>query len=241
MLLSASLAHAALSPHILAAESAQDDAGRESAKKLVRIAKDAEVWIDSGKRTVIVGGEVCLREGMLEMFACPQGTKEHESIIAVNTKAYIVHAALLAVNARPGTPVRFDPEYAPASGSEVDVRVVWLGDDGKENTVAAQEWVRNVKTQKAMQHPWIFAGSGFWEDEETGKRYYYAEGGELICVSNFPTATLDVPVASSQANAELLFEAYTERIPPRGTKVKLLLSPKKVAGVDGAAEADKPE
>jgi len=52
-----------------------------------------------------------------------------------------------------------------------------------------------------------------------------AESGDLICVSNFPTATLDVPVKSSQANEELLYEPFTERIPPRDTKVRLVLRP----------------
>ena len=44
------------------------------------------------------------------------------------------------------------------------------------------------KTGKAMTYPWVFAGSRFWTDEETGKQYYQAEGGDFICVSNFGTA-----------------------------------------------------
>ncbi|GIW99335.1 MAG: hypothetical protein KatS3mg111_2668 [Pirellulaceae bacterium] len=50
-----------------------------------------------------------------------------------------------------------------------------------------------------------------------------AEGGDLICVSNFSTATLDVPFESSQVNAGLMFAAFTERIPERGTPVRLVL------------------
>ena len=49
---------------------------------------------------------------------------------------------------------------------------------------------------------------------------------QLTCVSNFPTATLDLPVASSQANADLEFEAFSERIPPLGTKIRLVFQPK---------------
>ena len=74
-----------------------------------------------------------------------------------------------------------------------------------------------------MNHKWIFAGSGFWKDEDTGNENYLAEGGELICVSNFSTATLDLDVQSSQSNEGLLFEAWTERIPPLGTPVRLVL------------------
>jgi hypothetical protein len=34
---------------------------------------------------------------------------------------------------------------------------------------------------------------------------------------------MDLPIPSSVSNEALLFEAFTERIPPRGTKVRLLL------------------
>jgi hypothetical protein len=72
----------------------------------------------------------------------------------------------------------------------------------------------------------VFAGSGFWTDPANGERFYQGDGGDLICVSNFPSATLDLPVPSSQANDSLPFEAFTESIPPRGTPVRLILSVK---------------
>ncbi len=193
---------------------------------LVRIGTDDAVWIHPQRKLVVVEGEVAFREGFLEMFACPKGTKEHESLVAVNSKAYVVHAALLAVGAVPGEPVQFVPEYRPASGTIIDIYVLWRDAEGKKHSVRAQEWVRNTKTQKPMEQDWVFAGSGFWTDEETGTRHYYAEQGDLICLSNFSTATLDLPIASSQSNDQLLFEAFTERVPPRGTKVRLVLIPR---------------
>lgn len=195
--------------------------------KLVRLAKDYDLWIDPRRKLVVVDGRVCLREGQLEMFACPRGTKEHESIIAVDCRSQFVHAALLAVGAEPGRPVQFDPEYAPATGSVIDIFVLWVDQQGGRHKVRAQDWVRNIKADKAMQYDWVFAGSGFWTDEQTGERAYYADGGDMICVSNFSTAMLDVPVASPQDNADLLFAAFTDRIPPLGTRVRLVLIPKK--------------
>ena len=192
--------------------------------------KPYQVWIDVKKKVVYVDGYVSLNEGMLEMFACPQGTKEHESIVAVYSSAQVVHAALLAVGAKPGHPVRWDPKFEPAAGTEIDIEVHWRDEADKWHKLRAQEWVQewghDLKTKQPMSHAWVFAGSGFWEDEETGDQYYMAEGGELICVSNFSTATLDLPVESSQANQGLLFEANTEKIPPIGTPVRLVLKPK---------------
>lgn len=76
---------------------------------------------------------------------------------------------------------------------------------------------------RPMTAHWIFTGSGF--DEIDGQRAYRAEMGDLICVANFASATLDVSVESGQGNDDLLFEAYTEHIPPIGTEVTLELIP----------------
>ncbi|NOY40784.1 MAG: hypothetical protein GXP26_02955 [Planctomycetes bacterium] len=184
------------------------------------------VWVDLQKKLVFVDGYISLQEGMLEMFACPAGTKEHESIVAVYSSAQVVHAALLAVGAEVGTPVQFNPEFKPPTGTEIAVEVRWQDKAGEWQSIEAQQWITDIKTGKPMDHPWVFAGSGFYKDEETGEKYYMAEGGELICVSNFSTATLDIPAESSQVNDGLLFEANAAKIPPLGTPVRLVLTPK---------------
>jgi hypothetical protein len=104
--------------------------------------------------------------------------------------------------------------------------VLWKDKDGKKHSTRAQQWIRHVKSGKPMPHSWVFAGSGFWFDEQTKEKHYLAEGGDVICVSNFSSALLDLPISSSQANADLLFEAFTDHIPPRGTKVRLVLMPR---------------
>ena len=195
------------------------------ASGLVRLARDGDVWVDPKKKLVVADGEIVLREGQLEMFACPKGTKEHESVVAVNSKAQYVHAGLLAVGAKAGRPVQFQPEYRAATGTEISVWVLWTDAEGKRHKVRAQDWVKDVRTGKSLEFPWVFAGGGFWTDETTGEKYYSGDAGDFVCVSNFPSATLDLPVQSSQANAELMFAALTERIPPLGTKVRLVFIP----------------
>src|SRR5437588_6725568 len=92
---------------------------------LVKVSPTGDVWLDTKRKAVVVDGQVCLREGQLEMFACPKGTKEHESVLSLNCQAEELHAGLLAAGAKPGTPVKFDPEYKPASGQIVDIYVLW--------------------------------------------------------------------------------------------------------------------
>jgi hypothetical protein len=195
----------------------------KGAKKLP---KPDEVWVDAKNKQVLVDGYVSLREGYLEMFACLVGTKEHESIVAVRSRAHPIHAALLAIGARSGTPVQYVPEFRPPTGTEIEVEVRWLDKDSKWKSARAQEWILNTETKKPMDQPWVFAGSGFWQDPDTGKNIYMAESGDLICVSNFTTAMLDVPIQSSQANDGLIFEANSDEVPELGTPVRLVLTPK---------------
>lgn len=196
--------------------------------ELVRLSKTNDIWLDTKRKAVVIDGEVCLREGNLEMFACPRGTKEHESIVSLRCQPSEAHAGLLAAGAKPGKPVRFDPKYEPASGDVIDIYVLWRDEKGGKHQARAQQWVKNVKTEKPMEFDWVFAGSGFWKDED-GKEHYQANGGDFICVSNFPSAMLDLPIESSQANGELMFHALTENIPPKGTKVRLVMIPRKKA------------
>lgn len=207
-------------------------------KALTRLSPDEEVWIDPMRKIVVVNGKVCLRRGPLELFACPRGTKEHESVVSVNAKAQTIHVGLLAIGAMQGSPVRFAPKYKSATGTEVDIWILWKDKDGVNQKLPAQQWIRNVKTGKAMTERWVFAGSGFYVDEMTGKKYYQADGsGDFICVSNFSTATLDLPVQSSAEAADLLYESFTERIPARDTQIRLVLIPRIKAPKDDGSGA----
>lgn len=191
---------------------------------LTRLSPREEVWIDAVRKEVIVGGRIAIDRGPIEFLACPEGTKEHESIVATRASARLVHAALLAIGLEPGSPVSFDPAYVAATGPRVLVRVRWTKPDGSRDTADVRSWVRNVQTGEPLDADWVFAGSSFWTDPAEGKEYYQADGGDLICVSNFPTATLDLPVESSQSNDALVFEAFEGRVPPRDTAVELILS-----------------
>src|SRR5437867_3350916 len=66
---------------------AEPSAPADAPEGLTRLSKTGEVWIDKKRNAVIADGQVCLREGQLEMFACPKGTKEHEAVVSLNCKA----------------------------------------------------------------------------------------------------------------------------------------------------------
>ncbi len=183
------------------------------------------IWVDRAKGRVYLDGYVAMQDGPLEMFACPMGTKEHESVIGSLARSSEVHAALLAVGAQPGTPVAYLPRFVPATGQRIRVWVCYWDDQGKFQVSDARRWVKKAGTKTHMEPDWVFAGSGFWKDPSNGREYYRADSGDMICVSNFSSAMMDVPIASSAEADQLQYVPFSERIPQVGTPVRLVLVP----------------
>lgn len=180
------------------------------------------------RRRVILRTKVCLREGVLEGLLTIEAKKEHEYIVAIDADALLIHTALLAAGARQGQPVQFDPVYKPATGTRIRVLVRYeVG--GVQIERPAQEWIRYVDTTKSLKHDWVFAGSKLFSDvDDPQKKYYLANQGDVICVSNRDIAMLDLPIESPDADPRaggLFFEAFSERIPPVGTPVEVILEP----------------
>jgi hypothetical protein len=276
----------------VADDSAKTDAKSSAETNEFRpLNKNKTVLLDAKGKRLLLKSQVVLREGLLEMLVCLKQTKEHESLLSVDAQAQMIHAGLLALGAHAGAPVRWQPEYQPATGQQIDIFFSWTDSEGKLRRVPAQSWVRHatrryyveklenlpvgfrlpddselkwdskhkellwyghmdeaqknaclkLSSDKAfrkaiqsifeqsqirpMKNFWVFAGSQFLTDEKTGEKFYQAEAGDLICVANFASATLDLSINSSATNDDLMFEAYTENIPPVGTEVTVELIP----------------
>lgn len=266
-------------------------AAAKSKDQLIKLNEQGTVMLDRVGKRVLLKTTVVNREAILEFLCCLTKTREHESILGLDAKAMTVHAALLAIDAKAGSPVRFRPKYQAPQGQEIEVFLQWRDAKKKLHRVPAQHWIQSSSRRffgeplkqkpadlkipkrselqydqitkeliwfgqmsekqkttlmtwskdedyqralkklfersqvKEMQAKWVFAGSGFFKDEETGQEHYLAEGGEVICVANFPQAMLDLATRSSAQEAELLYEAATDRIPPLGTEVTVELIP----------------
>ncbi|GIW85223.1 MAG: hypothetical protein KatS3mg107_0883 [Gemmataceae bacterium] len=193
----------------------------------------AEIGVVDGKKKVIRVGlvcEVCLREGPLEVFLCKKGTKEHEAIVRVDADAQFLHAALEAAGAKPGKPTQFvnptteQPEYKPATGDKIKV-LVHYRHRGQTRTHPAQEWIWDRNKKMALPYDWVFAGSVTIVDPDTGRKFYGANSGDIISISNFPYSLLEIPAEISKDDANLTYEARTAQIPPLWSKVWVILQP----------------
>lgn len=209
------------------AKSAKEPTAKaKSEPKKVQAGKSVWLEIQDGRRRVVIEAAVCLREGQLEQLLCRKQTKEHEAILAADVDARDIHKALLAAGAKPGSTVRYQPTYQPPTGSRIKITLRY-DKNGQTVTVPAREWILNSRTKKDLDHDWVFAGSQFVENSQEKDKppFYTANSGDVICVSNFETAMLDLPINSPKDNSDLSFEAHTGRIPPMGTKVLVILEP----------------
>jgi hypothetical protein len=192
------------------------------------------LWLDGNNKHVVLKARVVLREGVLEHLLCLKGTKEHEAILATDAVPYQIHALLLRVGAKQGHPVRFAPKFEPPSGTPIAIELRWQ-QDGKVHQADARQWVKDEKANKPLAIDWVFAGSDFYDDPVTKTRRYAADDGDLFTVANFGNAILDLPISSSANDAERAFFANTDKIPPLGTDVFLLMGPRS----DGAGSTSK--
>lgn len=193
-----------------------------------------ELSMDKKPVRVLVAGEVCLIRGPLEVFLTRTDTKEHEAIVRTKLDARLIHAALVACGAKPGTPARFvddatgKVQFRPATGTPVRVEVHYHK-DGKAHAHPAQDWVRDKDKNKPLAYGWVFAGSRFLknEDRPNDPPYYTANSGEVATIANFGDAMLDLAAEVSKDDSSLLYEAWTERIPPLLSGVWVTMQPVK--------------
>jgi hypothetical protein len=217
-----------LEPSVKPAAPPKDKGQKAEAVRKVELARNIFLEVEGKKgekRRVVVSASVCLQRGALELLMTRKDTKEHEAVLSADIDARELHKALLLAKARPGSPVKYDPKYQPATGQRIKITVVYEV-KGKRHTHPAQEWVLESATKKTLKVDWVFAGSKLVPNPlDPKKPLFLANDGDLVCVSNFETALLDLPIKSSKANSELSFEANTPRIPPVGTKVSVVFEP----------------
>src|SRR5260370_33495138 len=133
---------------------ADEKPGRDDAPKVkpadgvedsaVPLNKNGTVLLDKKGKRILLKAHVALRKGTLEMLCCLKQTKEHESILSLDARAQEVHAGLLLIDARPGKPVQYNPEYQPPTGQKIEIFVNWTDETGKAHRAAAQSWVRQA-------------------------------------------------------------------------------------------------
>lgn len=212
----------------LSPAAAQDTRPSQSTTRPAMVAYQRGIRIDWQNRHVEADGQVILREGPLELFACSPGTREHESIVCIDGNPLHLFQAMGLIGITPGRPSRFDPDsrrYFPASGDPVEIEVRYLL-DGRIHIERIERWMRRVGPENKPDArpeleplPWVFAGS-----YTTSEGVFTAKTeGTVIALVDFSSSLVALPEYHSDSNAELWLAPAAERIPPIGTRCTLIL------------------
>ncbi|MDM8007679.1 MAG: YdjY domain-containing protein [Phycisphaerae bacterium] len=186
------------------------------------------VRINWQNREAELDGQVVLREGALELFACSPLTREHESIVCIDARPLHVFQALGLIGLTPGRPSDFDPDtgrYYPASGDPVEIDVQYL-QNGRIRREPIERWMRRAKPgdkpgsgSDLEPQPWVFAGSYATENGT----FAADPEGTVISVVDFGSSIVALQDYHSDSNAELWLVPATERVPPLYTRCTLIL------------------
>lgn len=218
-------------------------------EKIVALSKD--IRIDRSKSQVLIRAQVAARNGWLEQLVCKAGTREHESLLAVEAPPKLIHAALLAAGLTAGAPgswLEMPPDasghavvrFEPPTGTPLDVRVRWQI-DGKVNECAICDWVRGVSTDAGHDAPvfscdrFVFAGSHVRPNPPSlgpGEHYVADYTGSVIGLVTFgdEVVAYEEVIPDRVDIAPSAWEAWTDRMPPEGTAVELLIGRRVATG-----------
>ena len=200
------------------------------------------VTLDRKTLEVRIDAEVCLTSGILEYVVCRPGTFEHESIFTTEATPELVHAALLLAGLKPTPQKRGMAELwweraLKRPESRVEIEVEWeqegvaqrerLTSMMKNREVADPRGGKPEEKKADVQQAWVFAGSFMQEDQRAGRKVYAANiSGIMVGIWPDPSTVIQYGVVSGNPyeGKDLGMEINEERVPPLGTKVKLVFS-----------------
>lgn len=171
----------------------------ESPKPAMRVVELPGMKIHVKQRIVDLEAVICLDQGPLELIACGRGTKEHESIVALSSRAMHIHTALLLIGAVNGHPAMRRPkpeeetvwESVPPSGDAVEVWLVIPDVAGRSQERPISDFVVRTRERvdevdgKTLNSPQDRERLGKGQAESLPNRFLFA-GSELRDVKSGP-------------------------------------------------------
>lgn len=196
------------------------------------------------ERRVEVAGYVCLKEGpTLELLGCTRNGKTHESLLLFDCDPQHLNVALIMLGLEPTPQVdELGQPIALETGERVVMEVAWRAADAPaEDTTApaavdgqirrrVEDLIFDRLRQDAMPPVgWVFTGSRHVEvpappDWETLHEVFAASyTGNVAATFHDPDCILDTPLL--EGGDDTIYNAYSARLPERGTPVVIHLRP----------------
>ena len=231
-------------PMVGASNASHQRAGDQRHSERIEFGVGVRLVREGAATLVEVDAQVAMREGWLEQLVCKAGTREHESLLAVEASPRMIHAALLASGLTPGAPGSWlegapdatgAPTFSlvPPRGDRVELRVKWTA-EGVSREAPLCSWVRRAPT--ANQAPsdefpctrFVFAGSLIRPNPPSwpaGEHFVADFTGSIVGLVTFGDEVIafDEVIPDKVDIAPPLWEARTQSIPREGTPVTLTI------------------
>ncbi|MBA3685748.1 MAG: hypothetical protein H0W72_10985 [Planctomycetes bacterium] len=191
----------------------------------------------AGSGRVVLEGATLFDQGPvdgLEVLACLDGGKTHESMIRLATgNGQLVKFAvisILGVDDGVGSP---ESSGLPARGTPLRLTAQWPAPDGAGEWVEADAscLVRDRRIDRPYPPlPWIYTGSRMQVTQEAGpdgvvaRRERFMLDSTKSVMVNFDEADALIASPFPGADSDARFEVYTGIAPPPGTPIRLVIS-----------------
>jgi len=185
---------------------------------------------EKGKKIagVVVPGTVLVTRGLVELFGCGEGGKEHETVLRLECDVQSLDLALTSAGLKRGRlPSKSDLSEA-GQGSRVLALVQWTGDNGQPVTYRSEDLIVSLRRQGPMPRVgWCYVGS--WSEvadaaspkgEKKHKVLAAANSRSYVTTFRDSTALLDNPL--EEAIDDTVFAANYMLLPRSGTPVRVI-------------------
>ena len=182
-----------------------------------------------GERTsgVVVPGTVLVTRGMVELFGCGTGGKEHETVLRLECDVQSLDLALTSAGFKRGRlPTAGVRE--PDQGSRVMILVQWVDKDGRIVTHRSEDLVVSIRRNATMPRVgWTYVAQ--WAEvpdpsspkgERTHKVLAAANSQSYVTTFRDRSALLDNPL--EEAVDDTLYAANYMILPRPGTPVRVI-------------------
>ncbi len=184
---------------------------------------------EDGAEGVVVPGTVLLDNGIIELFACGIGGKEHESVLRLECDIHSLDSALTLCGLKRGRVPGSRKQKGPV-GERLVALIQWKTSEGKVVTHRAEDLIIHYGRKTPMPRVgWVYVGRWYEandpmsspKEKKTYKILMAASTRSLITTWRDESALLDNPMPDAEDDS--LYFANPVLLPSPGKKVVLIL------------------
>lgn len=183
------------------------------------ISRLGNVTLDKNSREITMPGRINMVSGIIEFFACNPMGRTHESLLILDIEPLHLQLALIELGLKYGSNLRYQGDPRAPKGDSLEIFVEWKIAGTKERH-RAEELILNDEQKRPMQKTnWVFTGARVANGVFTAQTTK-----NIIATMRDPDSIINHPLPGG-TNTTDFYHANPAILPPRGTKVKVIIVP----------------